>query len=143
MKAEDDLFNYPNLKAVKPRLNPNKPAVPEGYSNYERLKRAIQRTEPEAKETALALGNPDLLQHLHRPSKQFTIICELRPGTKLAETRENSFIDKINDIYWKIAGWWNVYVGGLIDAKHLARIVEQYPPFISLCQQAFMTCIYK
>ena len=42
-----------------------------------------------------------------------------------------------------VANWWNVEVGGLIDIKHVARILEQFPPFVSLCQKALMSCIYE
>ena len=58
-------------------------------------------------------------------------------------TREDSYIDRINYYYWMVANWWNKEVGGLIDPKHVARILEQFPPFVSLCQKALMSCIYE
>ena len=58
-------------------------------------------------------------------------------------TRENSYIDQINGYYWKVASWWNKEIGGLIDSKHVARIMEQFPPFVELCQKALMSCIYE
>ena len=133
MQTYDDLYSYPALKHFDARVNNSKPVVPVGYTPAERLDRAIRRTEPGAAEKTLALDNADLLQHLHRPSPQFRIINELVAGQPLPVTRENSYIDQINEYYLMIANWWNKTIGGVIDMKHVARILEQFPPFIDLC----------